>query len=40
MDVICEEIAGYVVEYENCADGCPEEKHCHTEEEMLAFAIL
>lgn len=37
LQIICEEIAGYIVEYNNPYDQSLEEEHFTTEEDMLAF---
>lgn len=37
MEIICEEVAGYIVEYKNPFNYCDEQEHLKTEEEMLAF---
>lgn len=37
IQITCEEIAGYVVEYNNPYDQTNMEEHFHTEEEMLVF---
>ena len=37
LQITCEEIAGYIVEYNNPYNQSHEQEHFHTEEEMLAF---
>ena len=37
LQITCEKIAGYIVEYNSPYDQSHEEEHFHSEEEMLAF---
>ena len=37
LEIICEEVAGYIVEYNNPYNQSHEEEHFQTEEDMLAF---
>ena len=37
LQITCEEITGYIVEYNNPYDQSHEEEYFHTEEDMLEF---